>query len=391
MPRRTRAWCVECGATTTSSPTNPGTARTADPGRIEKHGAPADDEDRLRNVIADELLARLRVGIGQKVGYGERPVQLGGGFYTANYRFSVNGGPAGWSCPMVLRLFPKHAPDQLDTWEAAVQTFVHDGGVPAPPVTLREPGSTIEGRRWFVMELLSGSPAMEGINAGQLLGGFRRMVRDMPRQTAEVHLALHRLDPTPLVDSFGDLATVERFWAHIATPTDEDRSHPLAPGVEWLTRNVPDPRSPLVLCHGDSWGGNLLVDDGRVTGLIDWTVATVAEPALDVAFLTTALSLAPVAMPRPIQRVAQRVGRRLATAYRSVYESQSDADLSSVPYYEALRCLLELNGVVSYRTTVARGLTYDSPRPTWDGIADQMVSYFEERTGVRLVLPPPVH
>jgi hypothetical protein len=41
--------------------------------------------------------------------------------------------------------------------------------------------------------------------------------------------------------------------------------------------------------------------------------------------------------------------------------------------------------------TVARGLTYDSPRPTWDGIADQMVSYFEERTGVRLVLPPPVH
>ena len=95
-------------------------------------------------------------------------------------------------------------------------------------------------------------------------------------------------------------------------------------------------------------------------------------------------------MPRPIQRVAQRVGRRLAAAYRSVYESGSDADLSSVPYYEALRCLLELDGVVSYRTTMARGLTYDSPRPTWDGMADQMVTYFEQRTGVRLVLPPPI-
>ena len=75
-----------------------------------------------------------------------------------------------------------------------------------------------------------------------------------------------------------------------------------------------------MLCHGDSWGGNLLVDDGEVTGLIDWTVATVAEPALDIAFSTTALSLAPVPMPRSIQRVAQRVGRRLAVAYRSVYE-----------------------------------------------------------------------
>jgi aminoglycoside phosphotransferase (APT) family kinase protein len=342
-------------------------------------------------VLDDELLACLRVRIGPDVEYAERPVQLGGGFYTANHRFSLKGCPTAWGNPMVLRLFPKHAPDQLDAWEAEVQTFVHDRGVPAPAVVLREPGSTIEARRWFVMELLSGSPALEGPDARQLIGGFRRMYRDMPRQTAEVHVALHRLDPSPLVDSFGELATVDRWWAHIAAPTDDDRPHPLGPGVEWLRRNVPEPRSPLALCHGDSWGGNLLVDDGAVTGLIDWSVATVAEPALDVGFLTMALSLAPVAMPRSIQRVAQRVGRRLATAYRSVYESMSDADLGSVPYYEALRCLLELDGVVGYRTTVARGLTYDSPRPTWDGIADQMVTYFEHRTGVRVVLPPPVH
>ena len=147
---------------------------------------------------------------------------------------------------------------------------------------------------------------------------------------------------------------------------------------------LPEPRGALVLCHGDSWGGNLLVESGEVTGLIDWTVATVAEPALEIAFLTTAFSLAPVPLPRPIQRVAQRIGRRLAGAYRSVYESGSDADLSSVPYYEALRCLLELSGVVGYRTTVAAGPPYDGPRPTWDGIADQMVDYFEERTGVHL-------
>lgn len=30
---------------------------------------------------------------------------------------------------------------------------------------------------------------------------------------------------------------------------------------------------------------------------------------------------------------------------------------------------------------MARGLTYDGPRPTWDAIADQMVTYFEQRTG----------
>jgi aminoglycoside phosphotransferase (APT) family kinase protein len=340
-------------------------------------------------VVADELRARLSDAIGNAVEYAEPPVRLSGGFYTANYRFSLQEASARWSAPMVLRLFPTHAPDHLDAWEAAVQTFVHERGLPAPAVVLREPGSTIEGRRWFVMELLPGSPAMEGVGARQLVGGVRRLFRDMPRQTAGIQLALHRLDPTPLVDAFGELATVERWWVNTASAADDPAARFLQPGIEWLMGNVPEPRSSLVLCHGDSWGGNLLVADGVVTGLIDWSVATVAEPALEIAFFTTALTLAPVAMPRPIQRVVQRLGRRLAVAYRSVYESQSDVDLTSVPYYEALRCLLELNGVVRYRTTVAQGLTYDSPRPTWDGIADQMVAYFEQRTGVRLALPAP--
>ena len=340
-------------------------------------------------MIADELRARLSDAIGHDVQYAENPVQLGGGFYTANHRFSLRDAPPEWSRPMVLRLFPTHAPDHLDAWEAAVQTFVHSRGMPAPEVLLRHADSRIEGRRWFVMELLPGSPAMEGIGARQLVGGVRRMFRDLPRQTAGVHLALHRLDPTPLVDAFGELATVERWWFNMASPPDDPDAHILEPGIDWLMRNVPEPRAPLVLCHGDSWGGNLLVEHGEVTGVIDWTVATVAEPALEIAFLTTALTLAPVPLPRPFQRVVQRLGRRLAVAYRSIYESQSDADLGSVPYYEALRCLLELKSVVRYRTAVAQGLTYDSPRPTWDGIADQMVRYFEQRTGVRLVLPPP--
>jgi aminoglycoside phosphotransferase (APT) family kinase protein len=343
-------------------------------------------------VIADELLAALRARLGDAVAYAESPVQLGGGFYTANYRFSLVQAPEGWDAPLVLRLFPAHAPDGLDSWEAAVQAFVHDGGgVPVPAVLLHDPESTIAGRRWFVMQLLPGAPAMGGTDLRHLAGGIRRLLRDLPRQTAGVHLALHRLDPSPLVDQFGERASIRRWLGFVDQPNARAGPHPLEPGAEWLVRNEPAPRSQPVLCHGDTWGGNLLVQDGVVTGVIDWTVATVAEPALEIAFLTTALSLAPVAMPRPLQRVAQRLGRRIAAAYRSVYEAGSDADLSSAPYYEALRCLLELSGVVAYRETTARGLTYDSPRPTWDAIADQMVDYFDTRTGVRLTLPAAVH
>ena len=146
-----------------------------------------------------------------------------------------------------------------------------------------------------------------------------------------------------------------------------------------------------MLCHGDTWGGNLLLDDdGGVTGIIDWSAATVGEPALEVGFLRMALSLAPVGLPGPIQHFVQRMGRRVARAYQAHYEAGSDADLASIPYYEALRCGIELQPVVAYRAAAAGGSDYDGPRPSWDRVGGDMVDYFEARTGVRLQLPPPV-
>ena len=262
---------------------------------------------------------------------------------------------------------------------------------PAPAVALRDPGSTIDGRRWFVMAMLPGSPAMGGMNPSDLVGGYRRLTRDLPRQTAEVHLALHRLDPAPLVDTFGGLATVERWIALIAaTPPSEDGGHGLTPGVEWLERNAPEPRGPLVLCHGDTWGGNLLLESGEVTGLIDWTVATVAEPALEIAVLDHCLlaRASAAASTDPAHRTADRPTPRrrlpVGVRVRERRRPQLGALLRgpSLPP-RAERCRgLPCDGRV--------GVPYDGPPPTWDGIADQMVDYFEQRTGVHLRLPPAV-
>jgi hypothetical protein len=60
------------------------------------------------------------------------------------------------------------------------------------------------------------------------------------------------------------------------------------------------------------------------------------------------------------------------------------------PYYEALRCAVELGNAASYRLAVADGRGDDQPRPTWDPITDAMVHYFRVRTGVELTMPAPV-
>lgn len=52
----------------------------------------------------------------------------------------------------------------------------------------------------------------------------------------------------------------------------------------WLRDNLPDPPPRLVLVHGDFRPANLLVDDGRVTALLDWEFAHVGDPAEDLGW-----------------------------------------------------------------------------------------------------------
>jgi aminoglycoside phosphotransferase (APT) family kinase protein len=122
--------------------------------------------------------------------------------------------------------------------------------------------------------------------------------------------------------------------------------------------------------------------------VLDWSVATIAEPALDVGFTAMSMSLAPIDAPRPVQRVASRLGGWLCQRYLRAYQAETDADLSAQPYYEALRCAIELSGVAAYRLAEAKGEPHDFPRFAWVAIADQMVEYFRARTGVTLELPP---
>ena len=194
--------------------------------------------------VDDELLDRLRAELGPAVDYAEPPQLLSGGYYTANHRFRITGASAPWDRPMVLRLFPHHTSEGQAPWEAGVQSFVHDGGLPAPEVTLQEPGTTITGRAWFVMELLPGRPAMNGVpDLRSMARDARASVRELPRLAASVHLDVHRLDPQPLVDSFGAQATLERWWTYLS-PIEGTGRHVLGPALDWLQANVPTPRGP---------------------------------------------------------------------------------------------------------------------------------------------------
>jgi aminoglycoside phosphotransferase (APT) family kinase protein len=123
--------------------------------------------------------------------------------------------------------------------------------------------------------LLVGEPLAEGSTAlGRELGSFLR--------------ALHAVDPAEAVaHGAAEAAAAE---AEKAVFLDEARAQvlPLLPesartaGAELLSR-IGGHRTALI--HADLGPEHLLVEDGRITGIIDWTDAEIGDPALDLSWL----------------------------------------------------------------------------------------------------------
>ena len=107
---------------------------------------------------------------------------------------------------------------------------------------------------------------------------------------AEVMLSLPAVDAgvvfgdesavAPTVASAVDVE-LQRLQA-IATPGF--RADPLGGGLlHWLGENRTRDASPSVVVHGDAGHGNFMVAGDRITGLVDWEMSHVGDPAEDLA------------------------------------------------------------------------------------------------------------
>jgi aminoglycoside phosphotransferase (APT) family kinase protein len=65
----------------------------------------------------------------------------------------------------------------------------------------------------------------------------------------------------------------------------EAETTPLLAAADEQIQALGLPAGETVLVHGDLWQGNLLWDNGSVTGIIDWDMAGVGHPSLDLAAL----------------------------------------------------------------------------------------------------------
>ena len=222
---------------------------------------------------------------------GESANLLSGGAIQENWALavSVDGGPHAGARAWVLRTdSPSAVPVSLDRLqECAVLRVASDAGmrVPRPLWSCRD--RTVIGRDFFVMERLS------GVAAGHRVTRDSKLVPDGASLAEELGTTLALLHsvvpPRPELDFLRvpvrnpALETIAAYRAYL----DElDVAYPVLEfGLRWCELRAPGTWT-VKLIHRDFRTGNYLVNDGHLTGVLDWEFAGWGDPREDLGWFS---------------------------------------------------------------------------------------------------------
>lgn len=172
------------------------------------------------------------------------------------------------------------APRVHGAQDAALLQAAARAGVPAPRVRfVLEPDDHLgEGT---VTERVAGETLGRKINTEPRFAGVRPR---LAAQCGSILAAVHRIDPTGL--SFLATQTARDQLAMFGAIADAC-DHPLPAvelGLRWVAEHLPAaPRTCVV--HGDFRNGNLIVGDDGVRCVLDWELAHIGDPVLDLGWL----------------------------------------------------------------------------------------------------------
>ena len=340
--------------------------------------------------VGARLLAHLRRMDGMhSVDFAEPPSRISGGFETLMFAFRLAHATPPFDGPLILRLFREADAAPRARFEAAVNGAIAHLGYPAPAVLHWSPDAAVLGGAFLILEHVPGENLLTRVVDPAL---FR-----FPAILAQAQHRLHALDPAPVLHAILS-AGFPVASLHPDAEVEDVGDRVLAldlgglePGVAWLRARRPPTPAAVVVCHGDFHPRNVLVQDGCVTGVVDWTLRhmKLAEPAYDVGATLVLLSHAPVDVPWMLRGAARRLRRRLVRAYLASYQSRTALPAPAVAYYEALRllgCVLE----AGEHRLADLGRVPRPPKPTAFAsprVQAGMIERFRELTGVALALP----
>jgi aminoglycoside phosphotransferase (APT) family kinase protein len=199
------------------------------------------------------------------------------------FRAIIEGGPLAGTHELVIRSEARASvPESRPLREQfALVRAAHAAGVAVPDPMWFSDDPAVLGKPFYVMRRMPGvalgSRVVRGAPhsalAERLAGELARIHAIFPPRSDLLFLGAPPASPA--------LDEVAKYRAYLDREPDP---HPaLEWGLRWLERNAAPP-DEIVLAHHDFRTGNYLVDDGRLTAVLDWEFAGWSEPIEDIGW-----------------------------------------------------------------------------------------------------------
>jgi aminoglycoside phosphotransferase (APT) family kinase protein len=329
------------------------------PGATEVPVTSTRDQKDLRRRIEAWMATRLPAGAEPSVPPLDSPAANGWSSETLLFDATWTDGGATTTERLVARVAPDLAampvfphydmPAQARVMQAAADLT----GIPVPAVRWVEPDASVLGEPFFVMARVDGDvpPDIPPYDmGGWVLDATPEQRARLEAGTVDVLAALFstrdRLGELDFLQ-FGwpgesalqrHFANERHYWSWIA---DGRASATVERVEEWLISHWPSLEGPPLLSWGDSRYGNVMYRDFTPVAVLDWEMAAIAPPELDLAYLAY--------MHAYFESIAHRYGLpgladlgrldQLATSYEAS-TGYAPRDLGFYTVYNAYRHLL---------------------------------------------------
>lgn len=245
-------------------------------------------------MINSELAAALADYIATQTGASHVQVEefskLSGGAIQDNYALTVlleDGSQPGRQEYVVRCDAPSGVSASLSRpQEFAVLKKAFEAGVTVPePFWLCDDKNVI-GQCFYVMSKASGTASPQKLVGGDMPEAQRtELTRQFGRELGRLHLIRPPVNDLEFLTVPAKSAARARINLYRDYLAAIDEPHPVLEwALNWLEDNQPTD-GQLALCHCDFRTGNYMVDQGRLTAVLDWEFATWSDPAEDLGWL----------------------------------------------------------------------------------------------------------
>jgi aminoglycoside phosphotransferase (APT) family kinase protein len=252
--------------------------------------------------------------------------------------------------------------------QGRIMAALHSAGLPAPAIPVQTADPVVDGRPFVLMEAVEGSRIEKA--------GAEQRPLDIAGSAIQVLKRLHALplDKTGIGEEAPVTLQAEMLrWLWLIDRAPQELTKRAGELGALLAERVPRERA-ATLVHGDYHYGNMLFRGPEVVAVLDWEIAEIGQPLLDLGCLC-------IVSVRRHYEGAPNPGGAIDVAVEDLYKLYG-ADPDEMRWYLALS-LYKYASIFGYNLMLHR--RGKRPDPMYEGLTDTIVGMIDE--GIALLAP----